>query len=385
MLFQPGLVTGTVYTTYGRSAFGDAVTVSELVNGVGSITVQTDSNGNYILFLGAGFAPGSQLVVYTSGAGAGVSYQQNVTAATALNIYGTYLSQTTPGTTASGLASGLATAIGSNSAVLNGLANKLIVATGPSFSIDQSINAGTLVFSATGAVTQTQSGMITATNLALLGSGASYSLTNTGNQVGTLAANTGSLAVNSSVPLTVNTVVGTDNITATGSVSLNADSITLTASTGTITAGQDVTLAPNTAGQVIFVGSGASGLVINAATIALISADTLAIGSATAGDLTVNQSITPNANNLALVSGGAVTQTTGTITVGGLGLQGTTITLSGCEHRHASFAWSSASAPNLTLSGDLTVAAIGPDQRDQLDGFKHRDVASRRQHQRHGS
>ena len=358
LLSQAGVITGTVYTTYGGSNVGSGVSVSDVINGTaGSYSVTTGAGGTYVFFAGTGGIPSNaQVVVYTS---SGIGYQQNAApAVSGLNIYGAYLGETTSGPTASGLASGYATAVGTHSGLLPTVANLLINATGTTFAIDQAINTtGTLVLSAAGQVSQ--SAAITAADVLLTGNG-SYALTNTGNAIGTLAANIGSLSLTDSTALTVNTVAGTSDVTATGAVTLIDNSITLTASTGLISAaGQTVTLAPYTAGGTITIGTGSSGFVLTAATVADITAGTLAVGNTSAGNLTVNQSIAPNATDLALVSGGSITQSSGTITVAGLGLEGTTITLSG-TNTATSFATSSTSAPTLIVTGNLTIADIGP-------------------------
>ena len=106
----------------------------------------------------------------------------------------------------SGLSAGLATALGGNTSVVNGLANRAINATGASFAIDQSLNAGTLLLF-NGAVTQ--SAPLNVTNLALLGGSASFALTNGANQVGTLTANAGNLSFTDSTNLNIGTVSGT--------------------------------------------------------------------------------------------------------------------------------------------------------------------------------
>ena len=157
-------------------------------------TVTTGANGSYNFLLPPGtiLASGSQVLTYTTGANAGAAYQQNATGSvTNLNIYEGYLNETGGAATLGGLSAGLTTALGGNTSVVNGLANRAINATGASFAIDQSLSAGTLLLSANGAVTQ--SAPLNVMNLALLGGSASFTLTNGANQVGTLAANAGSV------------------------------------------------------------------------------------------------------------------------------------------------------------------------------------------------
>ncbi|HWC63104.1 MAG TPA: filamentous hemagglutinin N-terminal domain-containing protein, partial [Rhizomicrobium sp.] len=87
--------------------------------------------------------------------------------------------------------------------------------------------AGTTVtLSSNGAVTV---GAVKAASLALLGAGVSYTLTNAGNAVTTLAANTGSVNYSQTGALTIGTVGATAGITATGTVKVvvNAGNLTL--------------------------------------------------------------------------------------------------------------------------------------------------------------
>ena len=217
LLWQP-TISGTVYATYGGTTLA-GVTVSDIVNGVaGSYTVTSGANGTYTFLLNGSLPSGSNVVAYIFGSTNGVSYQQGAAGTVGgLNIYGTYLSETTAGTTASGLASGLATAIGGYPALqaeVAGLPNLAINATGANFTIDQTLNAGTLVLSSAGAVSQ--SAALTAANLALGGSGTSYTLTNASNAIGTLAASVGTATVSlaDTVNLGIGSVTGASGVTA---------------------------------------------------------------------------------------------------------------------------------------------------------------------------
>ncbi len=246
-----GVVSGTVYATYGGSAAGSGITVSDIVNGIaGGFTATTNASGVYELVLNSALSANSQLLVYTTGASVGAAYQQNASGSvTGLNIYGTYLSENTPVSAYSAVtaSTGLPTAIGSNSTVqtlVNGLANLDINPTAASFTVDKAISTGTLVLSTTGTVTQ--SAPVTATaGLDLLGSGATYSLTNASNSVGTLAANTGTIDFNDGGSLTIGTVDGTAGATGSGPVTLTTSG-SLTIASGTSVsaggAGNDVVL-----------------------------------------------------------------------------------------------------------------------------------------------
>ncbi len=156
LLWQP-TISGTVYATYGGTTLA-GVTVSDVIldGSPDHHTVTSGANGTYTFLLNGSLPSGSNVVAYVFGSTNGVSYQQGAAGTVGgLNIYGTYLSETTAGTTASGLASGLATAIGGYPALqaeVAGLPNLAINATGANFTIDQTLNAGTLVLSSAGAV-----------------------------------------------------------------------------------------------------------------------------------------------------------------------------------------------------------------------------------------
>ncbi|MBL9001104.1 MAG: filamentous hemagglutinin N-terminal domain-containing protein [Phycisphaerae bacterium] len=131
--------------------------------------------------------------------------------------------------------------------------------------INQPINVGAsdLTLNIAGAATQGGSGAITASGLRLLGGG--YTLTNTGNAINTLAANTGSaLLVTDADGFTVGTVGGTSGITTTN------NAVTLTAVANGLAINQPVgigsaTLTLNTPGTVTQGGGGG----ITAATLDL--------------------------------------------------------------------------------------------------------------------
>src|SRR5690606_7561792 len=82
-------------------------------------------------------------------------------------------------------------------------------------------------FNTTGTVTQSEA--LTAANLRLLGVGGAYTLTNAGNDVTVIAADTGSIDLNNGGnAITVDTVGGTAGITTTGVTKIvNAGLITL--------------------------------------------------------------------------------------------------------------------------------------------------------------
>ncbi len=77
-----------------------------------------------------------------------------------------------------------------------------------------------LTLSSSGGVSQ--SGPITAAGLELLGSGGNYQLTNAGNSVTTIAANTGTLNFSNSADLTIGTAGGTTGITTSSGTTVQA-------------------------------------------------------------------------------------------------------------------------------------------------------------------
>ena len=75
------------------------------------------------------------------------------------------------------------------------------------------MTATALTITGTGAVTQ--SAPLTVTSLALLGGSGSFTFTDAANQVGTLAANTGSINLADATNLNIGSVAGTSGVTAT--------------------------------------------------------------------------------------------------------------------------------------------------------------------------
>ena len=236
----PQVVAGFVYTDHGVTSAGGGVVVSGVLNGtpLSSITtggsVTTGANGyyNFLLPLGTISPTGSQVLTYTTGPNAGAAFQQNATASIYnLDIYGGYLHDVTSGGTLSALNTARSTAIGSNptlQTLVNGLPNRQIDALGPTFQVDALAQHSTLVLVSSGAVTQAASSnaTIAASNLVLLGAGGSFTLNNTagtGNQVDTLAANTGAVSFTNGRNLTIGSAAGVNGVTTTGAFTLNAN------------------------------------------------------------------------------------------------------------------------------------------------------------------
>ena len=213
-----------------------------------------------------------------------------------LNIYGTYLKeQAAPATTVlSGLAPDLATARGGTT--LPAYPNLEIDATAPSFDVDEAINLGGTLALTSGGGTVTQSQPITVTNLALLGSGATYTLDGS-NNVGTLAADVGTGSVNfnnGANDLSIGGVGGTDGVTAA--------TLILT-DTGTVTQSQAIAVT-----NLALLGSGGSFTLTHGSnSVGTLAADT--------GDITLVDA--------AALTVGTVGTTTGITTSGPLALTAT--------------------------------------------------------------
>ena len=219
------VIAGYVFNDIGITSAGGGISVSGLINGTAIGTVTTGANGSYniVVLPGTISGAGSQVLTYTTGVHAGAAYIQNATGSIEnLNIYVGYLNEISGAANLSTISSGFAAAIGSNAGVqslVNGLPNRAINATSASFAIDQSLSTGTLLLSSTGVVTQSEP--ITATNLLLTGSGGGFTLTNSANQVGTLAATTGSVSLTNATSLNIGTVDGTSGVTASGALTLD--------------------------------------------------------------------------------------------------------------------------------------------------------------------
>ena len=305
LLWQPGFISGTVYSTYGGTTLS-GVTVTQILNGSSSLTAQTDSSGNYLFYLGpSGIAAGSDILVYTGGANGGVSYIRTTSgSASALNIYGTYLGLTTAGTSLTLLSSQLASATAGNTALqsqIAGLTNMAITSTGTSFAVDQAVTTGTLVFTAAGTVTQTAA--ITASNLALIGSGATFTLSAT-NQVTSLAASvgTGTVAFNNGANnFSIDTVAGITGITAA--------TLSLT-STGTVSQTQAIKASSGGLALVLQGAGGTYNLTNASNSVATFAANTGSVNLSDSVSLTLNT--VAGINNVTVT--GALTLTTNSLT-----------------------------------------------------------------------
>jgi hypothetical protein len=140
----------------------------------------------------------------------------------------------------------------------NASSNALLQGASLTLSGSISVNGAGSALALSTAGTATQSAAITATSLALLGSGGSYTLNDAGNLIGTLAVNTGSVSLTNGQALTIGTVAGTPGWTTTGNSTLTttggssgitvANAVSSSGSALTLSAGGNVTINATIAG-----------------------------------------------------------------------------------------------------------------------------------------
>ena len=357
----PQVVSGAAYGDRGVTPLAGA-TVAGLINGSSLVSAQTGggvtsgANGYYYYLLAPNTisASGSQLLTYLTGPTPGNAFYEDATGSLAsLNIFGDELLTSSASSALSTITADLATALGSNSGseFLFSLSPGAITAT-PGASLEFNLTASTmnldqtLTTSSGGAVilndsnVVTQSAAITAPDL-LLDSGGSYTLTNTGNSIGTVAGNTGALSLSDGATLTVGAVAGTTGLTTTGTVALNASAIAIVADlTGSGSGGMALTVTG--AGTITNSGSmeetGTGAMTLTTANGALTNAGTI-VGGASAGAIT-----------LQTTGSGAVADGAGTITQAGPGAIALQTTGTGVITADA-IAYSGANPNSLTVSG----------------------------------
>ena len=233
--------------------------------------------------------------------------------------------------------------------------------TNPSFSgnIGSTLPLGTLRIASGAASALTVTPSIRASNLALTGTSVNYTLTNSANSVGTLAANTGSLNYRNSGGINIGTVRSTSGVNTnnndftlttaaalniqntvnagTGTVSLQADGGIFQIAGGNITAGK-LKLTRGTSGPATYSLNNGSN---NVSTLAAANigpttyhdADGFAIGKipagCTVGAAGCTSGVTTNNRPLILQAGAGVTQSSGAdIVVSALRLKGTSASYS---------------------------------------------------------
>ena len=259
----PQVVSGIAYSDHGATVIADGA-VSGLIGGSALASIQTGgsvttgANGYYYYLIAPSTISGggSQVLTYLPGGTKGEAFSDNATTSVSgLNIYGNYLKISSAGTTLSGMTADLSTALGGNSganfpftitsgalAMTSGV-NLELDPTAASTSLDKTLTvsgAGLLLLNDANTVTQTAA--ITTPNLLLLGTGGTYTLTSSSNNIAKVAANTGNVNLDDTPTsgLTVGAISGTTGITTTGSTTLvslgGSGSLTLTSGDG-ITAG----------------------------------------------------------------------------------------------------------------------------------------------------
>jgi hypothetical protein len=210
------LGSGGAYTLTGPTTGSN--NVGSLVANVGTGTVNLNDGSNN-LSIGtlngtAGVTAGTLILSDT-----GTVTQSQKIAVTNLALLGSIATYTF--TTSSNSVGTLAASVGTGAVSLT---DSTSLAIGTVNSIN-GVTAGTLIVTDTGTVTQSQA--ISVTNLELLGSGATYTLTNSSNSVGTLAANAASIDFYDNAALTIGTVSGTAGVTATSTTGLPVEIVSL--------------------------------------------------------------------------------------------------------------------------------------------------------------
>ena len=364
-------------TDMGAITVGGTVTVPNTISNLDLITnaaspgitiASTKSltgSGTNILFEANGFNLSGTAGTISTGSGTGsLTIEPVTTAATAFTLTTSGISGSTFGLTGttndlSGITTGLlqfgstsgtgAVAVSAAFAVPSNVSNLELVTnkTGAAvISITGALSiTGSLILDATGAApTITQSAAISATNLDLLGTAATYTLTTVTNAISKLAGNAGSVNLDDTSALTINTVNGTNGLTTSGNITLTDNTgPTLTSSTGLINAGGTLTITPLTTSSTMSV-AGASTLNLSQASLTDITAATLILGgTGDTGAITVGAAVTvpttinnfdleTNATSpgVTIASGNSLT-TTGTnilIEANGVSLSGTSGTIS---------------------------------------------------------
>ncbi|PJE54813.1 two-partner secretion domain-containing protein [Marinomonas sp. BSi20584] len=251
---QTGAITGNQDLTL---VGGGAHTLNNASNAVGKLTA-TSSTLN---FHGTEFTLGN---IATTGAiqlsSTGTVTQASDTAITgdqALSLFGVNGAYTLNNT-------------GNEIASLAANTGSLSVTNNHNFSLGSIITTGDVELSSTGEVTQT--GAITGgQNVNLLGTGGTYTLNNTGNEIASLAANTGSLSVTNNHDFTLGSIVTTGDIelSSTGAVT----------QTDAITGGQALNLQGSGTFTLTNVGNEIASLAANTGSLSITNNQGFSLGS----------------------------------------------------------------------------------------------------------
>ena len=323
----PQVVSGYSYTDASGASPLASAAVALLKNGSALTSLLTGgsvysgANGYYYYLVAPNSISGggSQVMAYLTGSTKGQAFQDTATSSiSSLNIYGNALAINSSASSLAGMLTNLATAQGTNSGAnftytnsggltMNSGTTARVNFMGSAGVIDSAITTsgtGGLYLNTSGTVTQSQA--ITVANLALGGAGGSYTLTNSGNAITTLAANTGTVSFLENSGFDIGAVNGISGLSATNaflssaglvtqSQAISASSLLLNGVSGNYTltnSGNAIgTLAGNTGTLNLFAGWD---LVIGnvAGTDGTTTTGTTTIG--TAGTLTLSRMLSAN-------------------------------------------------------------------------------------------
>ncbi|MEA1671883.1 MBG domain-containing protein [Nitrospirillum sp. BR 11163] len=341
------IVTGTAYSDAAGSSFAIANRVSALTNGTSLGSGFAGANGYYYILADGSPITGGNLVAYLNPAlgnttlGNAVHLTTSGGTTTGLTVLGTTVQMTSDGPAVStsalasarpsGIDSSLLYTVSGGTITLSANASLDIEAGSHAITVDDALTVsgtGTLTLNSTGI--STQSAAITTPSLLLLGSGGTWQLGglssgNSINNIGTLAANTGSVLVGSNTALAVGSVGTTDGITLTGGLGFIGASTSVT-QTKAITAGglaleggsYTLTNTGNAFGH--FTANGASFSVVTSGAVTVDSVtaggttyDGLILSGTGANSLTAGTDLTvaTPTNSATLAAGGTLTLTAG--------------------------------------------------------------------------
>ncbi|MBU3640038.1 hypothetical protein, partial [Polynucleobacter sp. AP-RePozz3-80-G7] len=290
----------------------DAVSIGAAITGTGALTIQPNTASTVMTIAGDGSASGLNL------------------STTQLNFLGSTFSNVYFGSaTGTGAITVNAYTIADKVTIRNAGTSSGGMNFAGAFSVNGSSSTHNLTLNTTGTVTQSSGASITATGLELLGTGATYTLTESTNAVGTLAGNTGIVSfLQNSANYTIGTVNSTVGMTTTGNLSLTGTSgmtlaTNIVSGTGTQTYTGPITLSnqaislTSTNGAINFSGStstinGARALTIGAGT------STINFGAAIGGATAITSLTVTGTGGITLgdsISTGGLQSYTGAITL----------------------------------------------------------------------
>ncbi len=223
-----GLSAGAVLTTTGDMTLGGSASASGgrgvQFNGA-ALTVSSGSlalTGSALDSAGILFAGAATSTAANNGAG--LSMAGSSTSGPGVLVNAGHVLQTTGDVTLSGSGSTTGISLSSGATVDNtgsGTLHLVAATGGIDLGSDLVSPSGALWLTSAGNVTQ-GSGSVNASNLLLSGPGA-YALDAAGNQLQTVAANTGPTSLHSATDLTVGSVLGTSGVTSSGALTLRSD------------------------------------------------------------------------------------------------------------------------------------------------------------------